>query len=380
MSERITKVQRWLDLVAYLIGRRFPVTVADIMEHVPAYAQKWCDGDETDRASARRAFERDKDELRELGIAIEAERYSINYGLEAVEGYRLARRDFYLPELRLSRSRAGGNPSGVDRHRVAGVSLREAEARAALDALRRLMDLPASPFAGEARSAFSKLAFDIDPDHFAPAPVLYVEPPGAASLLSRLGILSDAVLARKRVSFRYHGIYRGEETERSVAPYGLFFQHGHWYLVGHDETRSALRVFRVARLEGLAVNTKEPKTPDYAVPAEFRVNDYLDRKAWDLGDREVPLRAEVLFHFPASLWAERNGHGDLVEARDDGSAVRSFELHQADPFLRWLLTLSGEAELLGPPELIAEYHDLVEGVAALYADPRETTPGEVRDV
>lgn len=381
MSERISKVQRWLDLVAYLIGRRTPATVQDIMENVPAYARKWCSGDETDQATARRTFERDKDELREQGIAIETVEYLINYGLQTIEGYRLTRRAYYLPELRLGGATGDRTSTWTDKNRVQGVELSEDEARSALDALRRLMELPASPFAREARSALVKLAFDIDPDRFEPAPVLYVEPPGTADLLTRLGQLSDAVIARKRVSFLYNGIYRGEATMRQVDPYGLFFQYGHWYLVGHDATRGAIRVFRVGRIDELSTNTRAPKTPDFEVPAGFNIDDYLDRRAWDMGDRESPVRAEVLFRYPASLWAERCGHGELVEARDDGSAVRAFELYQADPFLRWLLSLTGDAQLLGPPELVAELRKLVAGIAAHYADADAgAIAGEVRDV
>lgn len=368
MSERITKVQRWLDLVAYLIGRRYPVTVTQIMENVPAYARKWLDGSETDRASVRRTFERDKDELRDLGIKIETTETHANYGLLREEGYLLARGDFYLPELKLGGEGRTPATRRIDKHRIPGVALDEDEARAALDALRRLMDLPASPFAREAHSAYLKLAFDIDPEHFEPAPVLFVEPPGASELLDTLGTLSDAVLARKMVTFRYHGIHRGETTSRRVAPYGLFFQLGHWYLVGHDETREALRVFRVARMEEVEVNQKEPKTPDYEVPADFRIDDYLDRKAWALGDREAETRAEVHFRYPASLWAERIGAGEIIERRPDQSTVHAFEIQQSAPFLRWILSLAGEATLLGPAELVDELREMVDGVAQIYAE------------
>ena len=55
-----------------------------------------------------------------------------------------------------------------------------------------------------------------------------------------LRTLSDAVLCARTVSFRYHGMYRDEVTERTVAPYGLLFQHDHWYLVGHDHLRDAV--------------------------------------------------------------------------------------------------------------------------------------------
>jgi hypothetical protein len=50
--------------------------------------------------------------------------------------------------------------------------------------------------------------------------------------------------------------------------------------------------------------------------------------------------------------------------------VRSFQVQQVNPFLRWILSLSGEAEIIDPPELQREYLDLVGRVAALYAGDR----------
>jgi proteasome accessory factor B len=185
-------------------------------------------------------------------------------------------------------------------------------------------------------------------------------------VLETLSTLSDALLARKRVRFRYYGIYRDQHSDRDVTPYALTFQRGHWYLVGHDAARDAVRVFRVMRIEDARVNTRAPGTPDYEIPADFSVKDYVGREPWHLGD-EPPLVANVLFRFPASLWAERNGRGELVEERPDGASVRAFTVHQPDPFLRWILTLEGEATLLTPPHLVSALGTLAAKVAARYA-------------
>jgi proteasome accessory factor B len=69
-----SKTQRWLDLLAVLVGRRVPVTVDQIMEQVPAYRDRWETGDQRTRASVGRMFERDKDELRSMGIPLETRR------------------------------------------------------------------------------------------------------------------------------------------------------------------------------------------------------------------------------------------------------------------------------------------------------------------
>ena len=95
MPDAITKTQRLLDLIAYLVGRRVPVSVEQILENVPAYALPE-DADDTARASTRRMFERDKDELRELGIPLETGSNDPMFDDEI--GYRIDRRAYALPE------------------------------------------------------------------------------------------------------------------------------------------------------------------------------------------------------------------------------------------------------------------------------------------
>lgn len=366
----ISKTQRWLDLIACLVGRRFPVAVDELMEKVPAYAGRWVEGTETQRASVRRAFERDKDELRELGIPIETATWRDQWGQEH-QGYSLARRDFYLPYLRVVERAA--REAGDLRESAAWftggpeVELTPEEAGTALDALRRAATLPLFPFEREARSGFRKLAFDLDPERFERTPVLFVTDPAEEGRGEALRRLNEALLARKRVAFTYHGIYRDETTERDVAPYGLVFQSGHWYLVGHDALRDDVRVFRLSRMEDVRPNRASPGTPDFEVPDDFRLSDHVSREAWELGGpEEEPVEARVLFRFPRSLWAERNDRGELVEEQPGGGAVRSFEVRQVDPFLRWVLSLEGDAEILAPPELRRALRDRARQVLALY--------------
>ena len=276
----ISKTQRWLDLIAFLVQRRYPVSIDQIMEAVPAYTPKWTSGSETDRESARRMFERDKDELRALGMPLETLEYNIECGTEITEGYTLSSRDFYLPYLRIvgeeSGERRGGKSAGQ-------VEIDREDAATAVDALRRVADLPGFGLAEEARSALRKVAFDLEVDDLEGAPVLYVDRPGTAEMRDRMALLTQAVRSRKKVRFRYHGIYRGEPTQRDVAPYGLLFQHGHWYFIGHDDLRDDVRVFRLGRMEDVEVNRKAAKTPDYEVPCGFRPDKLRSTRAVGAG-------------------------------------------------------------------------------------------------
>jgi predicted DNA-binding transcriptional regulator YafY len=372
-----SKLQRWLDLIAYLVGRRQPVSVDEVLEHVPAYASPLEIDDPRTLDATRKMFERDKSELRAFGIPIETVSFSID-ATEAQEGYRLARRDFYLPYLRLiegagpaeraagsSGSMGGAGTAGASR--MLGVSQLEIaseDAQDARDALEIIGRIEGSPFVREVSSALRKLAYDLPPHDT--MLTLFAERPEVEALRERLSLLTDALLARKRVRFAYHGIYRGETTQRDVDGYGMLFQRGNWYMIGHDHLRNDLRIFRIERMENVEPNRKKPETPDYEVPEDFDLAAWRRREAWELGGEDPPVEATVAFRFPRSLWVGRSGLGELVEARPDGSSVRSFRVHQVDPFLRWVLSQDGEARIVGPPELASAYRDMAAEVAALY--------------
>jgi predicted DNA-binding transcriptional regulator YafY len=176
--------------------------------------------------------------------------------------------------------------------------------------------------------------------------------------------LARALLARKTVRFAYRNITRDTLDERTARPYGLVFHGGRWYLVGHDVDRDEPRMYRVGRMGDVAPNTRAPGTPDFDVPDDFALERYAGRNAWELGDDSEPaLAATLRFSFPRSLWAERNGHGRLVEELDDGAQRRSFDVHRRDPFLRWVLSLAGDASIEAPADLRDDFRAMAAEVA-----------------
>jgi proteasome accessory factor B len=366
---RVQKAQRWLDIIAYLVGRRVPATVDEIMEAVPAYAARWGSENARDRETVRRMFERDKDELREAGLPIQSEDYWVDHGATRLDGYSLRKKNFQLPYLRIvAEAQGGATPERGDAppRGARSIELKARECRTAFRALESVAELPGFPLREEARSTWRKLSFDLAPPPDRPA-VLYADRAGSEEVTTRTRLLTDALAGRKLVSFTYHGIYRGTPTDRRVRPYGLLFQLGHWYLVGHDETREELRVFRLDRMEDLVPNSSSPRAPDFEIPDDFSLDAFRDRRAWELGSSDDDqLVARVRFEFPRSLWAEHGGYGRFVLDEDDGGSVREFEVRQVDPFVRWILSQRGEARIAEPPELVERLDRLAREALATY--------------
>ncbi|HSG49965.1 MAG TPA: WYL domain-containing protein [Longimicrobiales bacterium] len=363
----IDKIQRWLDLLAFLTQRHYPVTRAQIMEGVPAYSVALDEG--TQAESVRRTFERDKRELLEAGIPLE----TVDLGTENPDeqvGYLLRSRDFYLPYLRILRK--GWEVEGAEAAPRRTLTLPQVEMElddlaAAREAAALLRDLPDFPLAAEAASAYRKLTFDLAPAQAAPpaAPLVARDDPEEVS--ARTTLLARAMERGKAVTFRYAGAYRDATTDRRVHPYGLLFKFNHWYLVGHDLDRQALRIFRLSRMDGLAMNTVRPGSPDFTRPEDFSLEPWRNADPWSLpGDETEAVAVRVRFHFPQSLWADRNGLGELEAAEAGGAQVRRFQVTQVDAFLRWLLTQQGEAEPLDPPEVVEAFRGLARQVAELY--------------
>ncbi len=215
------RAERMVNLVLCLLSTRQFLTAEQIRRSVPGYEPD----DHTGRADEafKRMFERDKAELRELGIPLETGRTSM---FDVEDGYRIARRDYELPE----------------------VAFDPAEA-AAIGLASRLWQ--SATLGSAARTALLKLragGVDVD-DRAAPGAIPHIDAgePGLSALL-------DAVQTRRAVRFDYRKSGSNVAETRTVEPWGVLSWHGRWYLVGLDRERAAPRAFRLSRVAG-AVRT-----------------------------------------------------------------------------------------------------------------------------
>ena len=351
------KAARWLDLIAYLLQHRFPVAREQIYEHVADYRASLEPG-ETPPESLRRMFERDKDELRALGIEIETVEPSPQAGEVPVTGYRLRERSFYLPYLELVDAvRSEERPyRGLARIAVSRRDL------AILDpATRRLADRTDFPLSAAAASARRKLEFDL------PLSIKSVEAvlsrPLAGEGAKSLEVLQHAVAERIAVRCRYFAMGRDAEEARVIEPYGLFFNWNHWYTAARARDRNAMRVFRVDRMRDAELLSG--RDASFAVPADFSIDRYVRRSPWELTE-QPPTTVRVRFAFPESRWVMAQGVGKPVEQLlDDGGAILDFDVREPGPFLRWLLTFRDHVEVTSPTAIARELAALRRKVASL---------------
>lgn len=295
------KVERLVNLTIALLEAPGALSLAELRRRTGYYT----DGS---AASTRRRFERDKDELRHLGVPIET--VTLPHSEEV--GYRIARRSYELPDVDLT-----------------------AEEVAALALAVRMTGAEGTPL------ALAKLAARApDPARLEVGTDTRVELPDGP-----LDAVAAAVLERRALAFTYRRA-DGGTGQRTVDPYGVVQRRAAWYLVGRDHDRDALRAFRLDRMVGEPTATGPAAAFD--PPAE------LDLAAAVTGPAHPGVEVSLAVAEPARWQVELRGGRDTGRRTPDGRAV--FLLEELHPFRdrAWILGLAGAVEVLAPAELAAQ--------------------------
>ena len=216
-SERLVNL-----LIALLSTRRF-LSKQELRHIIEGYRDStW--------GAFERQFERDKDELRSLGIDVETGSNDAFFDDE--EGYRITRAGFELPEI----------------------SFTAAELSALALAGQAWQDSLAADNTAQAFEALS--AGGASPD---PTQVPSIRPNIAVSEPD-FDTVYDAVVRRVEVRFGYG------ESQRRLQPWRMLQRRGRWYVFGLDLDRGADRFFKLARFTAPA--RLHGRSGVFSVPAE----------------------------------------------------------------------------------------------------------------
>lgn len=265
---KIAKVERLMNLVIALLAAERFLTAERIRSTVTGYGE--CPSDE----AFSRMFERDKSELRDLGIPLETGKVS---SFDPTEGYRIKHGAYALPDIDLTGDEA-----------------------AAVAVATKLWESPERITA--AQSAVLKLrAAGVDVD---PAGEVAISagggPAGLRGSEEVLGALLSAIDSRRAVTFRHRPTPADPYTPRTVEPWGVVTARGRWYLVGHDRDRDATRTFRLSRILdvesiGAAGVCSRPEGLDLRAVVEQAIGGVAaggSARVWIADDRGTALRGK----------------------------------------------------------------------------------------
>lgn len=220
------KTERLLNLVICLLATRRPLGKQDIRKAVPQY------GDAASDEAFDRMFERDKDELRDIGIPLRTEPLDAFFDDEP--GYRIDQREYALPEIAFE----------ADELAVLGLAARTWQQ---------------ASLGGPAAQAMRKLqAQETDREV---GPVVALEP-RVRTTEAAFEPMKDAALQRRAVTFSYRKGVDAPAEPRRLQPWAVASWHGRWYVTGFDLDREAPRVFRLSRVAGKVKVQGRPRAYD----------------------------------------------------------------------------------------------------------------------
>ncbi len=300
-TSKVNAAERMLNLLALLSARAQPITLKQIRaELLNQYS--------ADPDAARAQFERDKSDLRKLGIPIDMVTLG---GAQAGEtAYRVNRNSYELTDMNFTEEE-------LHALQIAAATVRLG--------------------AQEGEQALWKLGAErVNPKIGPRASIGFSDP--------HLGVILDAMSKRAPLAFEYKG-----ET-RNVDAYGMLARKGFWYLVGFDHLRKAQRVFRVDRIEGRVV---VGKSGAYTMPKNLDIVKAVptDRQMMAAGDYEHPT-AQV--RVDASLVhsvTREFGRSAIVREEADGSAVFEIPCSNGYAFRLWLFAMVDKAEVIAPADV-----------------------------
>jgi proteasome accessory factor B len=261
-------------------------------------------------------LERDKDELRSMGIPVE----TVTTSAGEHEGYRIRGSayalepiDFTLAE-RAAVALAAQVWAAADIAPVPGTAILKLEAASGDRA-------PWSP--AELRSPVSITSAD-------------------AALLP----LIHAIGEDRVVMFDYRTPDADEPQRRRISPWGLRSHGGRWVVIGHDHDREAARVFRLSRIRGSVVVTADPRIPP---PDGFDVRSFASG-----GDVEPRFRARV--HVTPRRAASLRRYAVDEDTSVDATEV-TVEVSSVEDLVGLVCAAGADAVVLDPPEAVAAVRD-----------------------
>ena len=306
------RTERLLNLVLCLLGTRRPVPRATLQHAIPGYA------DVPSEDAFERMFERDKDELRGMGIPVE----TVLNSAGEVEGYLIYEGAYGMPDIRLDAAELGvlGLAARMWSDAVVG-------SHAAM-ALRKL-------------EATSDHVLDVDP--------LFVgqSAPGEGHLPP----LWEAIRSRRVVRFDYLGRGRDVTETRLVEPWATVRWQGAWYLGGFSRERSEPRAFRLSRIQGAVAIQREV----------FASVEHDDIEALVAQLSDPPRSGTALVVPPTSGGAHLRARATFV---DDTTWAIDF----ADDETLMSHVLEAGGTIVDPPDLTARMREAIVRVSTAHGE------------
>ena len=309
MSDR--KTERLINLTLALLATKRYLKKSEILTNVQGY--------EGSQDAKERMFERDKDDLRSLGIEIEVGDLDIFF--EDEPGYRIPQKTYEL------------NVPNLTGRELALLSV----------ASNFWNDSILAPNAQSGIRKLQSLGIPASLDFEFRMKYRFENP---SELLEEI---SKAILQKSRISFTYDS---ASLKTRNLEPYRIVFWNSYWYLIGMDIDRDAIRLFKLSRFQGSVEISK--KKNEFNIPTDFDVSQHLPKQ-----DVEIIRRAVVEIRKDSGALLRRRGKQTAEGVEFDTYEI-DYENERA--FLREILWHGENIRLVEPQALKEQLLILIDGI------------------
>lgn len=174
-------------------------------------------------------------------------------------------------------------------------------------------------------------------------------------------LAAHALLARRRLGFRYHGRARDDVTERTASPQRLVHYRDNWYLDAWDHGKRALRTFAVERIRDSRLLDARAKDI-----SEERLDRYFTESYGIFSGR--PRRKALLRFSPGrARWvAEETWHPRQKGRLEDGRYLLEIPYSGDRELILDILKHGPEVEVLRPKSLREKVLDQLLRAASHY--------------
>lgn len=329
------RTERLFNLVLALTSTAQPLPRETLRSIVAGYAASASD------SAFERMFERDKDELRSLGIPIE----TVTTSEGEVLGYLIPRDDYRLPPIHFT---------------GAQWSLLGIAARAWSEALN----------GEQARSAVRKLEASgnvsgVPAGHTTELVSWQVRPEQGEQWLPTLW---GAIRRRHRVLFDYLGLRDRAPVARTVEPWSVIGRRGGWYLIGFDIDRGESRAFRLSRITGTVQSAAQPERYDIPEHDADTILNGSDTNA-------ATVRAWIAVASGAGERLRLNAvqapmnPAPAMEYNREGFELLSIEGPDTTTLCADIASLGDQAIVLNPPEIAVMVRNHLDRVLLAHSAP-----------
>lgn len=176
---------------------------------------------------------------------------------------------------------------------------------------------------------------------------------GSKQIEGQYNAVVEAMDKKEEIEVVYKGMGSQKVTTRNIAPYGLMFHEGLWYVLGHCSLRKDIRMFALDCIKKFKITGRR-----YEISADFNMDDYF-KPGWHMIRYGEPVQVVLKFTDHYARWIKRKKWHptQIIEEQKDGSIIFKVTVEGTDELKWWTYHWIPYCKIISPPELRREVEE-----------------------